>query len=167
MCNKVARVGGGDSAWLADWGEHYPYSRPRSWRSTEQLQARSTHASLWFGFFSSSFIFYEIIFLELLVEKEAATRGGGGTCFAGGVWWYFRVGGVGFVQRKAQVAGGRLPACMYVYICTYTLSSTCTLNSYTRIHAHTHSADGVLKSTLVRMGICIAYIFTCTISRCV
>jgi len=59
----------------------------------------------------------------------------------------FQGGRTGFcTKRKAQVAGGRLPACMYVYICTYTLSSTCTFNSYTRIHAHTHSAGGGLRA---------------------
>lgn len=95
---------------------------------------------------------HKIIFPELLVEKEAATlwdlfQSGLGQGRAGLSMLVFQGGRTGFcIKRKAGVAESRLPACTYVYICTYTVSSTCTFNSYTRIHAHTHSADGVVKA---------------------
>lgn len=85
----------------------------------------------------------KIISPELLVRKKLLNTEGPVSKWAGaGEGWVcvlvFQGGRTGFcTKRKAGVAKGRLPACMYVYICTYTLSSTCTFNSYTRIHAHT------------------------------
>lgn len=150
-----------------------PYPRRR--RGTEGPQSNYRHDPhmLHFGIFFFLFpALHKIIFPELLVEKEAATlqdlfQSGLGQGRAGLSVLVFQSGRTGFcTKRKAGVAESRLPACTYVYICTYTVSSTCTFNSYTRIHAHTQCRR-CSKSTLVRMGICIAYIFTCTISRCV
>lgn len=157
--SKCALSGGGEGRCLANDPEGAAPCLGRG-GAAQQRWAPSTHASL--GFFSSSL--YKITVPESLAEEEAATvegpfptgwgkRGSGGA----GVWVLHR-GGWG---RR-----GLPPACPLVYICTYTLRSTCTVDSHACMCPRTRCLRGP-GSTGVRMGRCIAYIFTCTISRCV
>ncbi|TFK06018.1 threonylcarbamoyladenosine tRNA methylthiotransferase [Platysternon megacephalum] len=83
----------------------------------------------------------------------------------------FQGGGLGFLQKEGGgwLMAGWQPAGQPVCMCTY--AHIHLLGSVYLMHTHVyipiHKCKWCIKSTSVRVGVCIAYIFTCTISRCV
>lgn len=105
MCNKLAKGEGTALGWLIP-KEQYPTPGTGGELKDHRATMGMIHTSL--SFFSSSLD--KIIFLELLIEKEAATLGGlfqSGGGKAGESVMVFQGGRTGFcTKRKAQVAGG-------------------------------------------------------------
>lgn len=176
MCNKV---------W---WGPHSigqfrkkdgPRSRHRmgagrmmwwhKWHTTAtsctRVHAR-THAHMLIFSLSTNFIFLE----NHLLKKQLLRSGGPVSRGRRGVMiWCVRAEDWDFYKKNGRVVNGRLAACLPVCMCTYAhihlLGSVYLM--HTHIYIPIHTCKWCVKSTSVRVGVCIAYIFTCTISSCV